>query len=163
MKTILGLHVTGSQSSAAIVSGGKVICGAAEERFTREKRSRAFPSRAIKWCLGQIGAARLDDVDAVAVAYNPVSNIRRINMSGFTSWRRYDPEWLYIVPNNLAGFYDKNNLSDDCSALDMFSSDDSRNKIFFVNHHMAHAADAFYNSLDGILLLYKTELGSVFP
>ncbi len=146
MVSILGLHVTGAQSSAVIVKNGQVVCGAAEERFTRQKRTRDFPSKSIRWCLKNLGLSGIEDLDAVAVSYNPVSNIKRLNMTGFTSWRRYDPEWFYIVPNNLMKLYaSSDKLGEDVSslALDIHSE---KVKIFFVNHHIAHASEGYYQS-----------------
>src|ERR1700741_5169205 len=95
---VLGLHVTGDQSSAALFTGGKLVGAIAEERLTRQKRTRAFPRKAIGWCLEQAGLPSLSAVDHVVVSWNPTAHMQQINMSGFTSWRRYDPEWLYIVP-----------------------------------------------------------------
>src|SRR5687768_16788562 len=99
--TILGLHVTGAQSGAALFKGGELVAAVAEERLIRQKRTRAFPHAAIRYCLKQGGLSDLREVDHVVVPWNPAIHMRILNLSGFTSWRRYDPEWLYIVPNNL--------------------------------------------------------------
>jgi len=137
---LLGLHVNGGQSSAALVSNGNVIAAAAEERFSRVKQSRAFPRKAIDFCLQQAGLSDLAQLDGIAVSWNPSENMRHINSSGYTDWRRYDPEWLYIVPNNLLGMSpDLDQVGD---VLKMELGVESSCPIYFVEHHLAHLAHA---------------------
>ena len=81
---IMGLHVTGSQSSAVICDNGLINAAAAEERFDRIKQSRAFPKSAIRYCLKEAGLNSLEDLDFVAISWNPAENMRNINLTGFT-------------------------------------------------------------------------------
>jgi carbamoyltransferase len=141
---LLGLHVTGSQASAALLLDGEVMCAAAEERFNRVKHSRDFPMNAIRFCLDQAGLSSIEELDGIAVSWNPAQNMRNINLSGFTSWRRYDPEWLYIVPNQLMTIAGKDRF--DGHALKMELSENSRCPLYFVDHHMAHLAHATLQS-----------------
>lgn len=159
MALILGMHVTGDQASASLVSDGVVVAGAAEERFIREKRSRSFPINAIKFCLRSVGLADLRGLDAIAMSWNPMNNARRMNMSGFTQWRRYDPEWLYILPNNLASHFGTD-LDEDATVLDTGGSD--MPPIYFVDHHLSHIGiSAFQSPFNEGAVLIVDEYGEI--
>ncbi|MFC1936383.1 carbamoyltransferase [Chloroflexota bacterium] len=140
---ILGLHITGDQSSACLFVDGEIKYGAAEERFNREKRCRKFPDNAINFCMEQAGLNDLEEVDAIAISWNPAIHMEMINMSGFTSWRRYDPEWLYIAPNNLTKYF-QTSITKNSSAFQWDSS--KNNKIYYVNHHLTHLSHAAFQS-----------------
>jgi carbamoyltransferase len=59
----------GMDSAACLVMNGEVIVAAAEERFTGEKATGAFPANAIAYCLDQAGI-RTEDVDVIAHGFN---------------------------------------------------------------------------------------------
>lgn len=140
---IVGLHITGKQSSAAIFQNNKIVFAVAEERITRDKNSRSFPINAIQECLNYLGLKCISEIDAICISWNPAINMKNINMSGFTAWRRYDPEWLYIAPNNLLKLL-QNDFAQDVSA---FSLDPNKKpQILYVEHHLSHAANAIFNS-----------------
>ncbi len=160
---ILGVHVTGSQASAALLKDGNIICGAAEERFSRIKQSREFPSKSIAFCLDYANIKGIDFLDGIAVSWNPAENMRNINLSGFTQWRRYDPEWLYIVPNNLMGMAGPSSFPGKVMKLEL--GEDTKCPIYFVDHHMCHLAHAVCHSpfKDGLAIIADEygELNSV--
>ena len=114
---LLGLHVNTGQTAAALLIDGEICHAAAEERFNRIKHSRDFPKKAIEFCLAQAGLNNPGELDGIAVSWNPAENMRHINLSGFTSWRRYDPEWLYMVPNNIMSMAGEKAFA--CEALKM--------------------------------------------
>ncbi len=140
----MGLHINGSQTAAALLVDGEVRYAAAEERFDRVKQSRSFPRQAIAYCLKQAGLDRVEDLEGIAVSWNPAENMRHINLSGFTQWRRYDPEWLYIVPNHLFSLAGVNSFSGPAMKLDLDAS--GRCPLYFVSHHHAHLAHAVCQS-----------------
>lgn len=142
--TILGLHINTGQTAAALLMDGKISYAAAEERFNRVKMSRAFPRRAIEFCLERAGLKRLDDLDAIAISWNPADNMRHINLSGFTNWRRYDPEWLYIVPNNLFSISGEKSFQGEYMKLNIGTGKVC--PVYFVRHHQAHLAHAVWQS-----------------
>ncbi|SCA56243.1 conserved hypothetical protein [Candidatus Terasakiella magnetica] len=143
VKNILGLHVSGSQSGAAILQDGKLIAAVSEERFNRQKRSRAFPHQAIKYCLESIGLSDLRDVDHVVMPWNPAIHMKNMNMSGFTQWRRYEPEWLYILPNNMMPYLEGENIQY------MQQGMAERGGLFYyLSHHMAHMGWAYASSFE---------------
>ncbi len=151
---ILGLHVTGVQSAAALFEGGECIAAVAEERLTRQKRSRAFPLRAIEFCLRSAGLRTLHDVAQIVVPWNPAIHMANLNMSGFTSWRRYDPEWLYIVPNNLMGL-----LPDAGQEMMELGFGDGSSRFTFLQHHLAHAGWAFASPFEEAAIAIVDEYG----
>jgi len=151
---ILGLHVTGDQSAASLISGGNLAAAVAEERLTRQKRSRAFPARAIDWCLSQGGIDGLGDVDHIVIPWNPAIHMQSINMSGFTQWRRYDPEWLYIVPNNMIGDMPYDGLSEMTQSLGA-----DRDKFIYLTHHQAHMGWAFASGFETAAIAVLDEYG----
>ena len=143
MTYILGLHINGGASSAALLKDGEFLFGSSEERFTRVKKTKSFPFQSIKYCLNSAGLSSLTEVDSIAVSWNPAVNMSNINLSGFTEWRRYDPEWLYIVPNNLLSISRELNDSDEFSKVQF---GDSKSSIYFVQHHISHLYHAIYQS-----------------
>src|SRR5262249_52028505 len=97
---ILGIHQSGSLSSAALVKDGILLAGAPEERFTRRKLDRAFPHQAVRFCLDRAGIA-MQDITAFAVGWNAGENAALRYRGGFSDWMRYPGEWLSSVPNHL--------------------------------------------------------------
>jgi carbamoyltransferase len=141
---LLGIHINTGQTSAALLKDGQVAFAVAEERFDRIKLSRAFPRQSIKFCLAQAGIPRMEDLDGIAISWNPAENMRHINLSGFTQWRRYDPEWLYIVPNNLMAMAGEVAFSGPVLKMELNAG--GHCPLYFVNHHHAHLAHAICQS-----------------
>lgn len=141
---ILGLFIHAGQTSASILVDGTITAAVAEERFDRIKRSRAFPKKSINFCLKQANVKNFEELDGIAVSWNPAENMRNINLSGFTQWRRYDPEWLYIVPNNLMSIAGGSSFTGKVMKLEL--GENSRCPIYFVDHHMCHLAHAVCHS-----------------
>ena len=138
---ILGIGPEVWISSAALIQDGVVVAGAAEERFDRQKTSRKFPRQAIRHCL-QTAQCAFEDVDYLAVAWNPAKHMRSYNyrFSDATRWRA---ELLTSIPNNalqLCADKEVDHVQQD------FVGADHTTKIVYVTHHLAHAASAFYLS-----------------
>ncbi|OPY62544.1 MAG: Decarbamoylnovobiocin carbamoyltransferase [Pelotomaculum sp. PtaU1.Bin065] len=141
---IIGLHVHAGQSAACLCEKGSIVAGAAEERFNRIKQSRAFPNNSIQFCLKKAGVSTLEELDGIAVSWNPANNMKNINLSGFTQWRRYDPEWLYIVPNNLLNLGLQEGFPGESLKMDI---DINLNcPLHFVDHHRSHLGHAIFQS-----------------
>jgi carbamoyltransferase len=138
---IIGLNHGEIDSSAALVVGGKVVAACSEERFNRQKKSRAFPQQALQFCL-RTGRLELPGCDAVAQAWNPGE-----------SWLKYNPlisthrvrreDNFYAIPDHLFSFSGRRPL--DWSAMD-FPTGAGVPRIYHVTHHRAHAANAFFLS-----------------
>jgi len=140
---ILGFSAFYHDSAAALLCDGKIIGAAQEERFTRKKHDPGFPLKAIGYVLEE-GGLTMDDIDYVAFYDKPFLKFERLLETyvavaprGFESFRIAMPVWLR----------EKLFLKD--MLLKQFKEHFSRIKpeqIMFSEHHMSHAASAFYPS-----------------
>ncbi len=144
MKKILGISAFYHDSAAALTIGGKIIAAAQEERFTRDKHTPDFPTNAIKYCLEEAGLS-IDELDAIVFYDKPLLKFERLLETyyafapkGLVSFLRAIPVWLNekmflkkLIHDGLKeiGPYDKKKL-----------------KMLFPEHHLSHAASAFYPS-----------------
>jgi carbamoyltransferase len=138
---IIGLLSQFWISSAVLLKDGKVVAGAAEERFNREKVSRKFPHAAMDFCLKE-GKCSLEDIDYVAVGWNPGIHIRTYNRR-FSETFRWHAEFLYNVPNSLLRHRKDKQVN---WVEQRFMHPKGETKVIYVTHHLAHAANAFYLS-----------------
>src|SRR5271154_1364210 len=95
---VLGLNHS-NDAAACILRDGEVLGAAQEERFTRQKHDRNFPTRAVEFCLKRAGA-KLADVDAVAFFWNPGIHAEVYNHRQ-SAVPRHHLEYLSSVPNHL--------------------------------------------------------------
>jgi len=139
---ILGLNHGEINSSAVLYKDGKIIAGAPEERFNRQKRTKYFPTFAVKFCLNNANI-KLEDVDFVAQAWNPGA-----------AWTKYNPlisssrirreDYFYSVPDHLFNITTKREPKD-WVYMD-FPDNSSIPPIYYIQHHRCHAANAFFLS-----------------
>jgi carbamoyltransferase len=141
---VLGISAFYHDSAAALVRDGKVVAAAQEERFTRKKHDPGFPQHAIGFCLDQAGLS-LSDIDAVVFYDKPFLKFERLIETyvafaprGFASFRRAMPVWL------REKLFLKDLLQKRLTAA--FGAFDGQNKLLFSEHHLSHAASAFYPS-----------------
>ncbi len=141
---ILGISAFYHDSAAAVIDGDNIIAAAQEERFTRKKHDPGFPVHAAKYCLEQAGWT-IDELDAVVFYDKPLLKFERLLETyysfapkGFRSFITSIPVWLKekmflkrLIHEELAkvGTYDKKQI-----------------KLLFPEHHLSHAASAFYPS-----------------
>jgi len=138
---IVGINNDMYISSACLLNSGEIIAAGAEERFTRRKMTREFPSQAIKYCFKE-GNILAEDVDAWAIAWNPGVYLKKYNPI-FSGQRRHLIEQLYSVPDNVSQFYGR----PDCEHFyQELSFSGQKAKIHYITHHRAHAANAFFLS-----------------
>jgi len=144
MKKILGISCFYHDSAAAITIGGEIIAAAQEERFTRIKHTAAFPEQAIRYCLAEAGL-ELSELDAVVFYDKPFLKFERLLETyyafapkGLLSFLKAIPVWINekmflkkLIHDGLKliGNYDKKSI-----------------KLLFLEHHLSHAASAFYPS-----------------
>lgn len=138
---ILGIGPEMWISSAVLLRDGKVVAGAAQERFDRIKTSRKFPYGAIAHCL-KMGKCEIEDVDYVAVGWNPGIHLRSYNYR-FSDAARWRAEYLYQIPNNLVRLLKDKKIE---YVEQVFKQKKGEQRIVYVTHHLAHAANAFYPS-----------------
>lgn len=142
--TILGISALYHDAAAAVVRNGEIVAAAQEERFTRKKHDPAFPGNAIRWCLEDAGC-RLGDVDAVVFYDKPFLKFERLLETysafaprGVVSFLRSMPVWMGEK------LFAKRQI---WKGLEEFGAPDrKKTKLLFTEHHLAHAASAFYPS-----------------
>ena len=144
--TVLGISAYYHDSAAALVERGELIAAAQEERFSRKKHDALFPAQAIRYCLSEIGGARLRDLDYVVFYDKPLAKFDRLLETylsyaprGFSSFRAALPTWL------KEKLYLKEVLRKRLAALDGCAPK-LLPRLLFTEHHQAHAASAFYPS-----------------
>ena len=134
----LGISCYYHDSAAAILKDGIVIAAVEEERFSRKKFDDDFPKLAIKWCLDESGITP-DQINSIAFYDKPVLKFERlldnyigVAPRGLYSFLDVIPKWIHKrlwvkneIKKNLKGF---------------------TGQIIFPEHHMSHAAYAFFTS-----------------
>ena len=100
MAVVLGISAFYHDSAAALVVDGQIVAAAQEERFTRIKHDRSFPTRAIEYCLMDSGLS-VDAIDLVAYYEKPFLKFERILETylamaplGMVSFLRSMPVWV---------------------------------------------------------------------
>ena len=119
----------GHDAAAALVCSGRIVAAAAEERFNLSKHSGAFPIGAASYCLAEAGIP-IDQIDEIAHGFD-YARYQRIYSFDPISTKLYSEvlsheALLKLVGCNFPGF--------------------SPNKVVHVDHHLAHAASAYFTS-----------------
>ena len=140
---ILGISAFYHDSAACLVVDGRIVAAAQEERFTRRKHDSGFPHNAIAYCLRE-GRTSLDAIDHVVFYDKPFLKFERLLETylafaprGFRSFRMAIPLWL------KEKLFQKRLLREE---LEKFSGDFDESKLLFAEHHLSHAASAFFPS-----------------
>lgn len=141
---ILGISAYFHDAAAAIIAEGNVLCAAQEERFTRKKNDADFPEQAILYCLD---AANIDweDIDAVVFYEKPFLTFERLLETYYTTAPKGIFSFLKAMP---VWIKEKLFLKDVLRKSLRKASDKKTDKIpiYFSDHHLSHAASAFYPS-----------------
>ena len=144
MKTILGISAFYHDSAATILVDGKIIAAAQEERFTRKKHDSSYPFNAIEFVLN-FAKIKLSDVDQIIFFEKPFLKFERLLETyvafaprGFKSFCMAMPVWLKDK------LFQKKMLFNELKRHDNNFNDNK--KIYFSDHHLSHAASAFFPS-----------------
>ncbi|WP_267129062.1 carbamoyltransferase family protein [Terricaulis silvestris] len=134
----MGLNAFHADAAACLVSDGKLIAAAEEERFRRIKHWAGFPSEAIKWCLQEAGAS-LGDISHLAVNQDSSAN----------NWRR--AEFLLRQRPSMAMVIDrlstrKKRASAAQLLEEIYPGQHFKGQTHAVEHHLAHLSSAFHVS-----------------
>ena len=134
---ILGINAFFHDSSAALVQDGKLVAAAEEERFTRKKHDLSWPKNAIEYCLKQ-GNITIEQVDYIGFYEKPLLKFERVMSQfletfpkGFGAFQQAMPGW----------FNDKLRVMKYVRKKLKYRGD-----VFFIEHHLAHAASSFFCS-----------------
>jgi carbamoyltransferase len=154
---ILGISAFYHDSAAALIEDSRIVAAAQEERFTRRKHDSAFPHKAIAYCLEE-ARIRVDDLDHVVFYDKPFLKFERLLETyialaprGFRSFKMSIPLWL------REKLFQKSLLRRE---LAKFSADFDVNRLLFCEHHLSHAASAFYPSpFDSAVVLTMDGVG----
>jgi len=139
---VLGIHAMAHDTSAALVKNGKVVAAAEEERFVREKHTKKFPVNSVRYCLEEAGIT-VNDIDAVAISFKPILYVGMLLYNILQAF----PKALLYTPRVINLLRRKSKvrkevirvLRDELKARKI-------PRIYYVPHHVAHAASAFYVS-----------------
>jgi carbamoyltransferase len=141
---ILGISAFYHDSAATITQNGEIIAAAQEERFTRIKHDPAFPTKAVEYCLMESGLT-LDKLDAIVFYDKPLLKFERLletyyafSPSGLRSFLTAIPVWL------KEKMFLKRMLYEELFKIGEF--DKKKVKLLFPEHHLSHAASAYYPS-----------------
>jgi carbamoyltransferase len=144
MKSILGISAFYHDSAACIIIDGKIIAAAQEERFTRKKHDSSYPFNAIEFVL-KFSKLNLSDIDQIVFFEKPFLKFERLLETyvafaprGFRSFCMAMPIWLKDK------LFQKKMLFDKLKSHDSNFNDEK--KIYFSDHHLSHAASAFFPS-----------------
>lgn len=144
MTSVLGISAFYHDSAAAIIVNGEIIAAAQEERFTRKKHDASYPKNAINYVLKE-ASLKLNEVDQIVFYEKPFLKFERLletyigfSPSGFKSFSMSMPLWL------SEKLFQKKMLFDALKEQDNNFNDIK--KINFSEHHLSHAASAFFSS-----------------
>jgi|TARA_A100001011_G_scaffold123353_1_gene130178 carbamoyltransferase len=144
MKSILGISSYYHDSAATLIIDGKIIAAAQEERFTRIKHDSGYPYNAVNFVL-DYAKIKLSDIDNIIFYEKPFLKFERLLETyvafapkGFSQFSKAMPTWL------KEKLFQKKVLFEQLKKHDKKFNDES--KIFFSEHHLSHAASAFFPS-----------------
>jgi carbamoyltransferase len=141
---ILGISAFYHDSAACILKNGEILAAAQEERFTRKKHDPNYPYNAVEFVLDYAGL-KLNEVDKIVFFEKPFLKFERLLETyvafapkGFVSFSKAMPIWIKekLFQKNL--LFNKLKLHD--------KKYDSDKNIYFSDHHLSHAASAFFPS-----------------
>ena len=144
MTSILGISAFYHDSAAAILIDGEIIAAVQEERFTRKKHDSSFPKNSVDYVL-KYSKLKLSDVDYIVFFEKPFLKFERLLETyvafapkGFTQFVKSMPVWL------------RDKLFQKKQLLNLLKEQDEdfkdNGKLYFSEHHLSHAASAFYPS-----------------
>jgi len=139
---ILGVSALYHDSAAALVKNGEIIAAAQEERFSRKKHDDRLPIGAIAYCLDAAGIKSGQTLDAVVFYDKPITKFTRLLTTlteraprGFSVFQAAVPAW--VKDKGWVGAVLERALGRQGVSVGQF---------YFPEHHVSHAASAFYPS-----------------
>lgn len=158
---ILGISAFYHDSAAALLSDGVLIAAAMEERFSRVKHDNGFPQMAAEFCLQQAGITA-QDLEYVVFYEKPLQKFERILQTALNTFPRSSGLWRESMMTWLSDkLWVRSHIARGLGV--------AADKILFCDHHMSHAASAFFAcpfkdaailTVDGVGEWTTTTLGS---
>lgn len=134
---ILGISCNYHDAAACLIRNGEVAVAVQEERFNRIKNSPEFPINAINYCI-QGGGITFDDIDYIGFYEKPFLKFSRVIIDHLQAWPCSLKNFLDTMPNWL-----QDRL---IIPLKLNKEVGFKGKVFFIKHHLSHAASAFFVS-----------------
>jgi len=131
---IIGIGCYYHDASACLIKDGRIVAAAEEERFTRKKHDTSFPIHSINFCLKYEGIT-IEDVDYIAFYEKPFLKFERLLSQHLEEFPKSLKTFLSSTPSWLN---EKLRVTRAIKRKLKYKGD-----IFFVEHHMAHAASCF--------------------
>ena len=145
MSSILGISAFYHDSAACLLINGKITAAAQEERFTRIKHDSNYPHNAVEFVLNYANL-KLSEIDQIIFFEKPFLKFERLLETyvafapkGFASFSKAMPIWI------KEKLFQKNLLQNKLKNHDV-SYDKKKENIYFSDHHLSHAASAFFPS-----------------
>lgn len=137
--TVLGISAYYHDAAAALIRDGEIMAAAEEERFTRVKHDASLPVNAMRYCLSQCES----NIDAVVFYEKPLTTFDRLIESVFAEGRRSWSLFKSAMPSWLGSkFWIPLHVERALKDLGVRRPP----KLQFAEHHLSHAASAFYPS-----------------
>lgn len=131
---ILGISCFYHDAAACLLKNGKVIAAAEEERFTRKKHDSEFPKKAISYCLKE-ARIKVQDIDYIGFYDKPLLKFERILLTYISTFPRG-----YKAFKAAVSIWIKRKLW----TREIIRKElDYKGKIYFIEHHLSHAASSF--------------------
>ncbi|MFN0204519.1 MAG: carbamoyltransferase [Bacteroidia bacterium] len=141
---ILGISAFYHDSAAALTQNGEIIAAAQEERFTRKKHDERFPVHAIAYCLKESGLT-INELDSIVFYDKPLLKFERLletyyafSPKGLRSFLMAMPIWM------REKMFLRRVIHEELAKVESY--DKKKVKLLFPEHHLSHAASAFYPS-----------------
>ncbi len=138
---ILGLSAFYHDSAAAILVDGQIVAAAQEERFTRKKHDPDFPANALAYVMAESGL-KLSDLSAVAFYDKPYLKFERL----LETYHGFAPRGLRSFLMAMPVWIKEKLLMRSLLREELAKVGEGRPRILFPEHHLSHAASAFYPS-----------------
>ncbi|MDE7314179.1 MAG: hypothetical protein K2N11_00570, partial [Mucispirillum sp.] len=137
---ILGISALYHDAAAALIHDGEIIAAAQEERFTRKKHDPSVPKNAIRYCM-QEGKIDVSDLYAVVYYDNPLLTmgrfVKNLRYAGNDSRDLLEYSLESLISRKM---WIHKMLEDELGRLGIL------NKLYVAEHHISHAASAFFPS-----------------
>ncbi len=138
---ILGISAFYHDSAAALLIDGQPVAAAQEERFTRKRHDSSFPINACRYVLAESGVA-YEELAAVAFYEKPFLKFERL----LETYHAFAPRGLASFVTAMPVWLKEKLFMRRLLAQHLQALGDARHRVYYPEHHLSHAASAFYPS-----------------
>ena len=150
--SILGINYGGHDTSACLIINGELIAACEEERYSKVKHTREFPTNAINDCL-KTGNISMDELDEIAITYDPIYGIRENYLKSALE----DEKRIEFLINDIERIKQTYNIKELIREKTKF-----KGNIRYHLHHLCHLASSYYVSgFDEALLVSHDGIGEI--